>query len=387
MLAALAVLGAAGALFLFNLQPDTVYDTTPVARTRIEANVTAIGTLQPLRYVDVGAQVSGQITRLHVQPGAQVKKGQLLVEIDPSVQQATVDASRAALAGLRAQLADQRAQHRLAEQQHARQLQMDRDGATRQEDLQTAEANRLSAGARIDLLKAQIAQTQATLQADEARLGYTRIFAPMAGTIVSLAAREGQTLNATYQTPHILRVADLSGMTVWTDVSEADIRRVKADMPVYFTTLGGHADETPRRWHSRVRQVLPAPPMNEAPGASEGSAKGSASAASKAVVYTVLFDVDNVDGELMPQMTAQASFVTALAADALAVPLAALTTDPARPGSATVRVLAADGRPVTRAIRTGVRNRHLVEVREGLAEGERVVTGVRPRNRIRSFTL
>ena len=177
-------------------------------RGTIESSVTAFGTLQPRRYVDVGAQVSGQILRLLVQPGDVVDKGQLLVEIDPSVQRATVDAGRASLAGLRAQLADQRAQHRLAGQQHARQRRMAADGATREEDVQSAEAAFASAAARIEHLEAQIAQTQATLKADEARLGYTRIFAPMAGTVVSVTAREGQTLNATYQTPDVLRIAD-----------------------------------------------------------------------------------------------------------------------------------------------------------------------------------
>src|SRR5690606_19731908 len=156
----------------------------------------------------------------------------------------------------------------------------------------------------MDYLRAQIDQTQASQRAEEARLGYTRIYASMAGTVVSVEAREGQTLNATYQTPNILRIADLSGMTVWTEVSEADVRRVKAGMPVFFTTLGG-SDEMARRWESTVRQVLPTPPV--AP-ASEG---GAAPAATKAVVYTVLFDVDNTDGELMPQMTAQVAFITA----------------------------------------------------------------------------
>ena len=164
--------------------------------------MTAIGTLQPQTYVDVGAQVSGQITRLHVQPGSAVEKGQLLAEIDPSVQQATVDAGRAALAGLRAQLADQKAQHRLAGQQHVRQQQMARFDSTPLAELELAEATLASAAARIDHLKAQIDQTQASLKADEARLGYTRIYAPMAGSVVGLDAKEGQTLNATYQTPN-----------------------------------------------------------------------------------------------------------------------------------------------------------------------------------------
>src|SRR5690606_31620132 len=150
-----------------------------------------------------------------------------------------------------------------AAQQHMRQLHMARDGATRLEAVQEAEAALASASARIDNLRAQIAYMQATLKADEVRLGYTRIYAPMAGTVVSIDAREGQTLNATYQTPNIMRIADLSGMTVWTDVSEADVSRVKPGMPVYFTTLGSQGADVARRWESVVRQILPAPPRPE----------------------------------------------------------------------------------------------------------------------------
>uniref|UniRef100_UPI000D349323 efflux RND transporter periplasmic adaptor subunit n=1 Tax=unclassified Variovorax TaxID=663243 RepID=UPI000D349323 len=368
------------------------YDTVAVGRADIEATVTAIGTLQPRKYVDVGAQVSGQVNRLHVQPGDTVRKGQLMVEIDPSVQQATVDAGRASLAGLRAQLADQQAQHRLAQQQLARQRQMAQEEATRLEDLQAAEAAFASAGAKTDNLKAQIDQTQATLKADEARLGYTRIYASMAGTVVSVEAREGQTLNATYQTPNILRIADLSAMTVWTEVSEADVRRVKPGMAVYFTTLGGlggPGDGAPRRWHGQVRQVLPAPPVAE----NKAAAGAVPAAATKAVAYTVLFEADNADGELMPQMTAQVAFVTASAKNAIAVPLVAITATPATatPATATpatavrgtdstrpthtARVLAADGRPELRMLRVGARSRHQAEVIEGLKDGERLVVG------------
>lgn len=347
------------------------WETAPLARADIDATVTAVGTLQPLRYVDVGAQVSGQVLRLHVQPGDRVDKGQLLVEIDPSVQRATVDAGRASLAGLRAQLAEQRAQHRLAQQQLARQRQMAREQATRDEDVQTAEAAEAASAARIEHLQAQIAQTQATLKADEARLGYTRIDAPMAGTVVSLQAREGQTLNATYQTPDILRIADLSTMTVWTEVSEADVRRVRTGMPAHFQTLGGDA----RRWQGTVRQVLPAPPPPV--GKSGDGAATQAAAATKVVMYTVLFDVANADGELMPQMTAQVSFVVASARNVPSAPLTALTPVPGQRDRYTARVLNADGQPETRELRLGVRNRHQGEVLEGLAEGEALITGAR----------
>ncbi|QIL72806.1 efflux RND transporter periplasmic adaptor subunit [Diaphorobacter sp. HDW4B] len=364
----LLLLGAGAAALWWSTREHTVYTTEVVKRGHIEATVTAIGTLQPLRYVDVGAQVSGQITRLLVAPGAVVKRGDLLVEIDPSVQRATVDAGRAQLANLRAQLAEQQAQQRLAHQQLARQRQLTAEEATRLEDLQTAEAAHAQASARIDQFKAQIDQTQATLKADEARLGYTRIYAPMAGTVVSVDAREGQTLNATYQTPDMLRVADLSGMTVWTEVSEADIRRVQPGLPVYFTTLGGADDgDKARRWHGKVRQVLPAPQVAKA----QAGAAPKPATASKAVTYTALFDVENADGELMPQMTAQVVFITAKAENAVVAPLSAMTVI----GDATTaRVLDANEQPQSRTLRLGARSRHQVEVLEGLGEGDRLIT-------------
>ncbi len=366
-LAVLVLLAAAVAVLWWSTRTRMVYATEPIARTDVEAAVTAIGVLQPRRYVDVGAQVSGQITRLKVAPGDTVEKGDLLVEIDPSVQRATVDAGHAQLAGLRAQMAEQQAHHRLAGQQLARHKPLAAAGATRQEDLEKAEAEFAATAARIAHLKAQSDQTQATLQADVARLGYTRIYAPMAGTVVAVEAREGQTLNAAYQTPDILRIADLSGMTVWTEVSEADVRRVKPGMPVYFTTLGGSdaaaAPAGPRRWQGRVRQVLPAPAQ------SARNAGAAPMPVVKAVTYTALFDVDNADGELMPQMTAQVVFVTARAEGAVAVPLSALSA------GNTARVLAPDGRPEVRSLRLGARSRHQVEVLEGLQAGERLITG------------
>jgi len=364
IVAALALAIAAGAWSRY--RPAAPPATQPVVRADIEATVMAVGTLQPRSFVDIGAQVSGQVVAIHVEPGAAVEKGQLLVEIDPSVQKATVDAGRAALAGLNAQLAERRAQRRLAQQQHERQQLLAEAMAARGEDVQSAEASLAVAVARIADLEAQIAQTRATLTADVARLGYTRIYAPMTGTVVAIEAREGQTLNATYQTPNVLRIADLSSMTVWTEVSEADVRRVKAGMPVYFSTLGGDK----RRWHGTVRQLLPAPATGGA--RSDGTALAPSNA--RVVLYTALFDVDNPDGALMPQMTAQVSFVTAAARNALAVPLPALSAVDGRPGRYTARVLDTQGRIARRDVEVGIRNRLQAEVLRGLAEGDRLVT-------------
>ncbi|HXZ07494.1 MAG TPA: efflux RND transporter periplasmic adaptor subunit [Paraburkholderia sp.] len=348
-------------------------DTVTVQRGDVESSVAALGTLQPHSYVDIGAQASGEIRRIAVQPGDTVRKGQLLVEIDPSVQQAKVDVDRAALASLRAQLQGEQAQRDLAQQQYDRQRRMAADGSTRDADVQTTYAALRASEAALAERRAQIEGAQSTLKGDEAQLGYTRIYAPMAGTIVTLDAREGQTLNATYQIPTILRIADLSTMTVWTQVSEADVQKIRTGMPVYFTTLGA----SERRWTSKVRQVLPAPP-NAATPQGEQSATPSPVGANpgKVVLYTVLFDVENHDGLLMPQMSAQAFFVTEHARNVVIAPLSAMTPVAGQPDRYTAQVLD-NGRPVTREVRVGVKNRLNAEVRAGLAAGDRLITAIR----------
>ena len=348
------------------------FATVQVSRGDIESSVTALGTLQPRRYVDVGAQASGQIQKIHVEVGDVIKEGQLLVEIDPSTQQAKLDAGRFSIENLKAQLEEQRAQHALARQKFQRQQNLKAGGATREEDVQTAQAELRATQARIDMFQAQIRQAQASLRSDEAELGYTRIYAPMAGTVVALDARAGQTLNAQQQTPLILRIAKLSPMTVWAEVSEADIGHVKPGMHAYFTTLSGGT----RRWTSTVRQVLPVPPMPlDQTGQGGGSPNSSSKSGSgRVVLYTVLLDVDNGDNALMAQMTTQVFFVASRAHNVLTAPIAALDS---LPGSdrQSARVVAADGQVQTRPVRTGISDRLRVEIREGLDEGEHLLIG------------
>ncbi|MDH0300186.1 MULTISPECIES: efflux RND transporter periplasmic adaptor subunit [unclassified Pseudomonas] len=371
---ALGLLGL-GSLVAWQAMPfgGAAVSTVPVIRADIESSVTALGTLQPRRYVDVGAQASGQIRKLHAEAGDEVRQGQLLVEIDPSTQQAKLDAGRYSIENLKAQLAEQRAQYLLAQQQHQRQRGLAAAGATRQEDLQAAEAQLKVTQARIDMYQAQIRQAQASLRSDEAELGYTRIYAPMSGTVVAVDAREGQTLNAQQQTPLILRIAKLSPMTVWAQVSEADIGKVKPGMTAYFTTLSGGK----RRWTSTVRQILPIPPKPLDQTSQGGGSPASATAGttgSKVVQYTVLLDVDNPDGALMAEMTTQVFFVAGNASQVLSVPLAALG-DAKGDGLRLAQVVDSKGRIEARQVRTGLSDRLRVEVVEGLREGERLVIG------------
>ncbi|MFL1503990.1 efflux RND transporter periplasmic adaptor subunit [Pseudomonas sp. O64] len=346
--------------------------TVTVTRGNIENSVTALGTLQPRRYVDVGAQASGQIRKIHVEAGDHVEEGELLVEIDPATQQAKLDASRYAIENLKAQLQEQKAQHELARQKYQRQQRLVAGNATREEDVQTARAELTATQARVDMFQAQIRQAQASLRSDEAELGYTRIYAPMSGTVVAVDARVGQTLNAQQQTPLILRIAKLSPMTVWAEVSEADIGHVKPGMSAYFTTLAGGK----RRWTSTVRQILPIPPkpLNEASQGNGSPNSTSKTGSGRVVLYTVLLDVDNSDNALMAEMTTQVFFVASQVKDALTVPVAALLGSQGS-DKQIARVVAKNGAIQEREVRLGISDRLRVEVLDGLNEGDHLLIG------------
>ncbi len=337
-------------------------DVRPVATQAatlgdIEDVVSALGALQPVEYVDVGTQVSGQLQKIHVEIGDRVEQGQLLAEIDPTLYQSRVGASEAQLLTYQAQIAERRAQQRLVEQQLKRQKQLLDARATSQDAYDIAAATLQQVSAQIAALEAQTKQTQSTLNGDQANLRYTKIYAPISGTIVSITARRGQTLNANQTAPIILRVADLQQVTVWTQVSEADVAKLTVGMPAYFTTLG----RPDRRYEGKLRQILPTPEV-----------------VNNVVLYNALFDVAN-PGELMPQMSAQVFFVLGEAKNVLTVPVAALRRPTAgrRAARFTVRVME-NGQPVERPVEVGVTNRLMAEIKSGLKEGEEVLLEAGP---------
>ncbi len=326
-----------------------------VERGDVEDSVTALGNLQPRDYVDVGAQVSGQLKKLYVDIGATVNASQLVAEIDPAVLNTKVDAGHAQLQNLRATLNDKQAQLELARGQFARQKMLKAANATSTDAYQTAESAMQSAVAQVTAVKAQIVQTAATVHGDEVTLGYTKIYAPMAGTIVSITTKQGQTINANQQAPVILRVADLSTMTVWTQVSEADVPKLKIGMDAYFTILGAPG----KKWTGKLKQVLPTPEV-----------------VNNVVLYTALFDVANEHRDLMTQMTAQVFFIIASKTNVLTVPVAALQRDRPRRHLYKVTVLTTSGTQEVREVTVGVTNRVSAEIVSGLNEGDRVIAGL-----------
>ena len=332
-------------------------ETQRVVRGDIEQQVTALAVIEPKTYVDVGTQVSGLLRKIHVKIGDEVKKGVLLAEIDPTVYQAKVLGNQAQIDNLKAQVDQQTAQLDLDRLRNDRAQKLLASRAGSQDTADATGATVRIGEAKIAALKAQIAQTQATLDGDLANLGYTKIFAPMDGTVVSIDAREGGTLNANMTAPVILRVSDLDTMQVKAQVAEADIPKVKVGMEVYFTTLG----MPDRRFSAKVVQILPTPEtINDV------------------VLYSVLIDVPNTERLLMTSMSAQVFFRLGSATDALVVPVSAVRPlARGRSGEdrslAMVRVME-NGAVKEKRVRIGLASRTLVEVREGLKEGDEVVT-------------
>lgn len=330
------------------------YEYFPVSKASIEETVTAQGKLEPKEFVDVGAQVSGQLQKLHVEIGDHVKKGALIAEIDPKLYAAKVEADEARLKTLRAQLAEQQAQVEFSQSVYNRNSKLARADAVSKEALQDSLKELKAAQARTNSFKAQIEEAESTLRGDQANLGYTKIYAPMDGTVVSQTSKEGQTLNANQLAPVIVQVADLDTMTVRAQVAEADVPRLKEGMPVYFTILGSE-----RRWDSTLRQLLPSPD----------------STVLDVVLYNALVDVDNKDHALMTGMSTQMFFELGSAADALSIPTRALGKKlPSETGEGDLyEVLVKNGdKVITKNVRIGLMNRTKAQVIEGLQENDRV---------------
>ncbi|WP_050461198.1 efflux RND transporter periplasmic adaptor subunit [Herbaspirillum autotrophicum] len=336
-----------------------VLETVKAEVADIEQVVNATGNVAMQSYVDVGAKVSGQISDVSVGIGESVKEGRLLVTISPAVAAGRVENNRAQLARLKAELAGQNAQLDFAQLQFQRQTQLKAENATREESFESSRMGMYSAAAKVDAINAQIQQMEAAMKEDEAIQKQTRVVAPVSGVVVALSARVGQTLNANQDV--LMRIADLSKMSVQARVAEEDVTRLHKGMIAYFTTPGYPG----KRWAGKLRQIMLLP-------ADDSGKQG------KKAYYTVLFDVANPSRELMAGMTADVYFVLEKADDAVTIPVA-LAVKPDREGLQTIKVRLEDGKLETRKVRLGVRNADKVQVLAGLKAGEQVVLPVRER--------
>lgn len=375
--AALAVLILAAAFWWWAGRGNGApfYLTEPAVIGDISHTISATGEVKAAHLVTVGAQVSGQITKLHVTVGQQVLKGDLLAEINSTKQKNQLETDKALLQSYKAQLESKKISLRVAERQYQREKKLHAGDAASREDLENAETALALAKAEVAALEAQVRETTLAVDTDTENLGYTRITAPLDGTVVSVPVDEGQTVNAAQTTPTIVQIADLNKMEIWLEISEGDIPSVSPGMEMSYTILG----EPDMARTAVINSIDPGLTTlsdgsyeTSTSGTSGSSSSSSSSSSDTAVYYYARAAVDNGDAHLHIGMTAQASITTATRKGVTLVPLLAVES---APGGRQVRVLEADGavrpRPVTTGLSDGVR----VEIRSGLREGEKVVSG------------
>jgi HlyD family secretion protein len=341
--------------------PPIAYKTVLVDRGPITAIVTATGTVNPVMSVQVGSQVSGKIAKLFADFNSAVTQGQVLAQIDQQPFKARASQARAAVKSARGNLA--KAKNMTAQ----RKLERDRMSAlipeafVSQADLDLAETNLRDAKANVEIMQAQLDQAQAALASAELDLGYTTIYSPVNGIVVSRNVDVGQTVAATFQTPTLFVIAqDLTRMQVEANVSEADIGGVGESKPAHF-----RVDAYPKQlFEGTVTQVRNAPISIQ-----------------NVVTYDVVIAVDNPELKLKPGMTANVTIVTARKEDPLRIPNGALRfrmpNVPVDKKATRVWVLDRDHRPRQVDVTTGIADSLSTEIVTGaLRVGDRLIVGI-----------
>ena len=364
----LGLLVATGAVYYFfssNNKQETTYLTESVTRGNVEKTVVASGSVESVNEVDVGAQASGEITKLYVKLGQEIKKGEMIADIDSTTQINTLNTKKAALVSYQAQLKAKKTAYDVALSSYNRLSKLYTQKATSLDSLNTAKSTLDNAKAEMEAIEANIKQAEIEVNTAETNVGYTKITAPMDGTIVSVPVSEGQTVNANQTTPTIVTIADLSKMKIKPEISEGDITKVKAGQEVSFTILS----DSQTVYHSVIDSVDPAN-TTTSDSSSTSSLSSSSSSTTSAIYYYANVLIDNPDRTLRIGMTTENNIKIANAKDVLLISNMAIQK---RDGKSFVNVLNDKNQPEPREVEIGVQNDFKTEIKSGLNEGEKVI--------------
>lgn len=343
----------------FGNDDNITYITEKVHRQNIQKVVNAAGEVRAIQLVTVGAQVSGKIETLYVTVGQVVKKGDLIAEIDSTTQQNEVDINKAKLNSYEAQLAAAKVSLKIAEKKYKRTQALRKQNAASAEDLEDAEDAYETAKSKVTELDSTIKETEISLSTAETNLGYTKITAPLDGTIVSVPVKQGQTINAAMDTPTIVQIADLSQMEILIEISEGDISNIKPGVKVTYSILGdlNNIYETTLKSIDPGLTLLTNNEYTEVVGSDE------------AIYYYGRLVVPNDRGVLRIGMTTQNVIYEDSAEDVLTVPATAIKNE----GQGKfVEILTKNG-VEKRSVVTGVSDGLNIEVKSGVKEGEEAV--------------
>ena len=365
----LGLLIAADAAYYFfssNSKQETTYVTESVTRGNVEKTVVASGSVESVNEVDVGAQASGKITKLYVKLGQEIKKGEMIADIDSTTQINTLNTKKAALVSYQAQLKAKKTAYDVALSSYNRLSKLYMQKATSLDSVNTAKSTLDNAKAEMEVIEANIKQAEIEVNTAETNVGYTKITAPMDGTVISVPVSEGQTVNANQTTPTIVTIADLSKMKIKPEISEGDITKVKAGQEVSFTILS----DNQTLYHSVIDSVDPANTTTSNSSSTSSSISSSNSSTTSAIYYYANVLIDNPDRTLRIGMTTENNIKIANAKDVLLVSNMAIQK---RDGKSFVNVLNNKNQSEKREVETGVQNDFKTEIKSGLNEGEKVI--------------
>ena len=370
----LLILGVGGYFVydkFFKVKEEKVeFITKKAKKGSFSKKVDATGEIFATELIDVGAQVSGQIKKLYVKLGDQVKKGDMIASIDSSTQQNSIDNKEAQLAIYKAQLESAKVALNIAKTQFDRENALFAKNATSKQEFESAKNTYSANSAKIKELEAQIKQTNIELSTAKINLGYTKITAPRDGTVVSVQVEEGQTVNANQTTPTIVNIADLSHVKMKMQIAEGDITKIKVGTPVEYSILS----EPTKKFQTTVSSIDPGlTTLSDGSYGSSSSSKSSyssSSSSSSAVYYYAQSIVDNKDGILRIGMTTQNELLIANVEDAIIVPSIGIKKDE----NGTFVYVLKDGKPVKTAVKTGIKDNLDTQIISGINEGDEIIT-------------
>ena len=351
-------------------EEEVEFITKKAKKGSFSKKVDATGEIFATELIDVGAQVSGQIKKLYVKLGDQVKKGDMIASIDSSTQQNSIDNKEAQLAIYKAQLESAKVALNIAKTQFDRENALFAKNATSKQEFESAKNTYSANSAKIKELEAQIKQTNIELSTAKINLGYTKITAPRDGTVVSVQVEEGQTVNANQTTPTIVNIADLSHVKMKMQIAEGDITKIKVGTPVEYSILS----EPTKKFQTTVSSIDPGlTTLSDGSYGSSSSSKSSyssSSSSSSAVYYYAQSIVDNKDGILRIGMTTQNELLIANVEDAIIVPSIGIKKDE----NGTFVYVLKDGKPVKTAVKTGIKDNLDTQIIIGINEGDEIIT-------------
>lgn len=336
--------------------PPLRWRTRTVTRGTIVQEVRATGTVQPIKTVEVGTQVTGPILKLYVDYNASVTNGQLIAQIDPITYEASVQQSTAELASNQAQVQKTEVELDLAKKELARIQKLADKQMTTASDLDTALAERDKLTATLAINKAAVLKSEANLMLAKANLGYTTIRSPVDGVVIERNVDEGQTVVSSMNAQTLFNIAtDLSRIQIAADIPEADVGGIAAGQQVTFTV-----DAYPQTFTGSVVQV-----------------RMASTSVNNVVTFPVIIEADNPKLRLFPGMTANLAIEIARANNVLKVPLAATRFNPPncdRPREPHVWIMGESGMPLAIRFKRIIADGTQLGVEaEGLEDAELIV--------------